>query len=108
MRIKNVVLTLKMPKKFDFLMQFAVLILILFGTLMIVSTNVGNTTKDPYIIPKVLAKQLFFIIVSYVLMTFFANNFTMKRAQKLFPVFGILLLFPSYFISKAIYTHKDF
>ena len=52
MRIKNVVLTLKMPKKFDFLMQFAVLILILFGTLMIVSTNVGNTTKDPYIIPK--------------------------------------------------------
>ena len=42
MRIKNVVLTLKMPKKFDFLMQFAVLILILFGTLMIVSTNVGN------------------------------------------------------------------
>ena len=47
MRIKNVVLTLKMPKKFDFLMQFAVLILILFGTLMIVSTNVGNTTKDP-------------------------------------------------------------
>ena len=75
MRIKNVVLTLKMPKKFDFLMQFAVLILILFGTLMIVSTNVGNTTKDPYIIPKVLAKQLFFIIVSYVLMTFFANNF---------------------------------
>ena len=89
MRIKNVVLTLKMPKKFDFLMQFAVLILILFGTLMIVSTNVGNTTKDPYIIPKVLAKQLFFIIVSYVLMTFFANNFTMKRAQKLFPVFGI-------------------
>ena len=54
MRIKNVVLTLKMPKKFDFLMQFAVLILILFGTLMIVSTNVGNTTKDPYIIPKVL------------------------------------------------------
>ena len=49
MRIKNIVLTLKMPKKFDFLMQFAVLILILFGTLMIVSTNVGNTTKDPYI-----------------------------------------------------------
>lgn len=89
MRIKNIVLTLKMPKKFDFLMQFAVLILILFGTLMIVSTNVGNTTKDPYIIPKVLAKQLFFIIVSYVLMTFFANNFTMKRAQKLFPISGI-------------------
>ncbi|MCB7430654.1 FtsW/RodA/SpoVE family cell cycle protein, partial [Erysipelatoclostridium ramosum] len=34
-------------------------------------------------------KQLFFIIVSYALMTFFANNFTMKRAQKLFPIFGI-------------------
>ena len=70
-------------------MQFAVLILILFGTLMIVSTNVGNTTKDPYIIPKVWQSSCFFIIVSYVLMTFFANNFTMKRAQKLFPVFGI-------------------
>ena len=70
-------------------MQFAVLILILFGTLMIVSTNVGNTTKDPYIIPKVLAKQLLFYHCILCADDLFANNFTMKRAQKLFPVFGI-------------------
>lgn len=92
MRIKNIVVTLKMPKKFDFLLQFTVLVLILFGTLMIVSTNVGNTTKDPMIIPKVLIKQMFFIIVSYVLMTFFANNFSMRRAQKLYPWFGMAII----------------
>ena len=33
---------------------------------------------------------------------------TIMNMLALFPVFGILLLFPSYFISKAIYTHKDF
>ena len=89
MRIKNVVLTLKMPKKFDFLMQFAVLILILFGTLMHRIHQCRQYDEGSLYHTKGLAKQLFFIIVSYVLMTFFANNFTMKRAQKLFPVFGI-------------------
>ena len=33
---------------------------------------------------------------------------TIMNMLALFPVFGILLLFPSYFISTAIYTHKDF
>lgn len=92
MQIKKVNLTLKMPKKFDFLLQLAVLILIAFGTLMIISTNVGMTYKDPDIVVKVLLKQILYVVVSYVLMTFFANNFTLRRAQKFYVLFGIAIL----------------
>lgn len=91
MRIKNVIFTLKMPKKFDFLLQLSVLVLIAFGTLMIVSTNLGATSSDKYIIVKVLLKQAVFICISYVLMTFFANNFTMVRAKKWIIILGIAL-----------------
>ena len=45
MRIKNIVITAKMPKKYDFAIHFTVLVLLLFGTLMIVSTTVGNTSS---------------------------------------------------------------
>ena len=42
MRIKNIIVSLKMTKKFDVALQAAVLILIAFGTLMIISTNAGK------------------------------------------------------------------
>lgn len=86
------VLTLKMPKKFDFLLQFSVLVLIAFGTLMIVSTNVGKTSEDYLILVKVILKQVVFVSISYFLMTFFANNFTMRRAQKLLPLVAVFIM----------------
>lgn len=92
MRIKDMIITLKMPKKYDFLIQLAVIILIIFGTMMIVSTNVGKTTEDPYIIPKVIIKQMVYIIASYILMTFFANNFTMRRAQRFILPLGFVVI----------------
>lgn len=85
MRANGLRFTLKMPKKFDFFLQFSVLILIMFGTLMIISTNVGNTSNDSLVLIKVILKQSVFVVISYCLMTFFANNFTMRRAQKILP-----------------------
>lgn len=92
MRIKSLILSLKMPKKYDIVLHFTVLLLVLFGTIMIISTNVGNTYRDPLIIVKVMIKQAAFIIISYLLLTFFANNFTMKRAQKTYQVVGFILV----------------
>lgn len=85
--------TLKMPKKFDFWLQFSSLVLVLFGTIMIISTSVGNTSvNNPYVVVNVAVKQIIFIVVSYVMMTFLANNFTMVRARKLARPLGFLLL----------------
>ena len=86
------IITLKMPKKYDVLIQLAVIVLIIFGTMMIVSTNVGKTTEDPYIIPKVIIKQMVYIIISYIFMTFFANNFTMRRAQRFILPIGLAVV----------------
>ena len=82
MRIKNLVVSIKMPKKYDMPIHIASLLLVVFGTLMIISTNVGNATGGVMDIVKVMIKQSIFIIVSYLLLTFFANNFNMGRAKK--------------------------
>lgn len=91
MRVGSTIFSLKLPKKFDFLLQFAVLILIAFGTLMIISTNVGNTANDSYILPKVILKQVAFICISYFLMTFLANNFSMRKAKKWLPFLSVVI-----------------
>ena len=49
MRIGNMKLTAKMPKKYDFWLHFSSLLMILFGTLMIISTNLGNVQDDQLI-----------------------------------------------------------
>lgn len=92
MRIGKLKITAKMPKKYDFWLHLSSLILILFGTLMIVSTNLGNVQQDEYIILKVILKQSMFIVAAYIIMTFLANNFTMLKAKKLaFPIMFILI-----------------
>lgn len=90
MRIKNIDISAKMPKKYDVALHLCVIMLMIFGTLMIVSTNVGSALS-PVKIVTVLIKQVLFVIVSYLLMAFFANNFTMRRAQKLYLIVGCLL-----------------
>ncbi|MDE6196052.1 MAG: FtsW/RodA/SpoVE family cell cycle protein [Erysipelotrichaceae bacterium] len=109
MRIGEWKLSLKLPYKYDFIIHLMVIVLILFGTLMIVSTNLGNVSSDPLVLIKVLFRQSIFIVISYVLLTFLANNFTMLKAKKYHLLIGILLfgflastlLFPSQFGSKA-------
>lgn len=90
MRIKKILFTFKMPKRFDTALHFSVLVLVFFGTLMIVSTNAGST-GGPLLLAKVFAKQMVFVLVSYGLLTFFANNFTMKRAYKWCKYVGVIL-----------------
>ena len=92
MRIKNVVVSYKMPKKFDFVLHLAVLILVTFGFLMIISTSVGNAGDDSLAPVKAGVKQGIFCVISYVMLLFFANNFTMVRAKKLLPVLGMVMM----------------
>lgn len=91
MRIRNMIVSFKMPKKYDLVLHAAVIVLVLFGTLMILSANVGETGESAMVIVKVLVKQIVFIIVSYTLMTFLANNFSMRRAKNFLPIIAIVL-----------------
>lgn len=105
MRIGKIKITSKMPKKYDFWLHFSSLVLILFGTLMIISTNLGNVQQDEYIILKVILKQSMFIVAAYLIMTFLANNFSMLKAKKLaFPLFVLfiaLLLFTLFTVGEG-------
>ncbi len=82
----------KMPRKYDFWLHLSSLVLILFGSLMILSTSVGSTSQsDTLVVAKVIVKQTLFVIASYVMMIFLANNFTMVRARKMGQSLGIIL-----------------
>lgn len=86
-------ITAKMPRKYDFWLHLSALVLILFGSLMILSTSVGSTSEsDTLIVAKVVVKQTLFVVASYITMLFFANNFTMLRARKLGRPVGIALI----------------
>lgn len=82
---------LRMPQKFDKALHVSVLVLICFGTLMIVSTSVGSA-PGPMAVAKIFAKQAAFCVASYILLTFFANNFKMRRAFKLSNLIGVFLI----------------
>lgn len=81
-----------MPRKYDFWLHLSSLILILFGSLMILSTSVGSTESDSMVVAKVVFKQTIFVIIAYVMMIFLANNFTMVRARKLGRFAGFCLV----------------
>lgn len=85
----KLIFALTMPKMFDRVIHFAVLVLILFGTVMILSTNAAQPLST---LGKVFAKQMAFIVASYILLTFFANNFTMRRAYKFSKIAGFCLI----------------
>ncbi len=86
-------ITAKMPRKYDFWIHLSALVLILFGSLMILSTSVGSTSEsDSLIVAKVVVKQTLFVIFSYIAMLFLANNFTMLRARKLGRLIGGILI----------------
>ncbi len=89
---QKIKLTLKMPRKYDFWLHLSSLILLLFGSLMILSANVGNTESDSMIVAKVILKQTAFIIISYFMMIGLANNFTMVRARRYGKLIGLILI----------------
>lgn len=86
-------LSLKMPRKYDFWLHLSSLVMILFGSLMILSTSVGSTSQsDTLVVARVVFKQTVFVIIGYFMMIFLANNFTMLRVRKLGKLIGIVLM----------------
>ena len=83
--------SLRLPGQYDVGIHVAVLALIIFGVFMIASVKAASTAGIIGILFTV-AKHLVFAFISYYLMCFLANNFTMKRAAKLYLPIGILLL----------------
>lgn len=81
MNIFGLKIAFKMPKKYDLLIHISVIALVLFGTLMITSTSVGETLKNSSVVFKTFVKQFAFVFVSYFGMVLVANNFTMARGK---------------------------
>lgn len=81
-----------MPRKYDFWLHLTCLILVLYGSIMILSTSVGSTEADPYVVVKVAVKQTAFVVIAYFMMIILANNFTMIRARKWSKILGFALL----------------
>ena len=81
------------PRKYDFWLHLSSLVMILFGSLMILSTSVGSTSQsDTLVVARVVFKQTVFVIIGYFMMIFLANNFTMLRVRKLGKLIGIVLM----------------
>ena len=81
MNLLRMRITFKMPKKYDLFIHIAVIALMVFGSLMITSTSVGETFISKNVVMKTFIKQLIFMIAGYLGMVFLANNFTMSRAK---------------------------
>lgn len=68
--------SLRMPRNYDKLMHLCIIILLVFGTIMIASTSVGETSADQSdIVLKTILKQCAFLIGAYISMTFISRNF---------------------------------
>lgn len=68
-------LRLRMPKNYDRVMHACMLILLIFGSIMIVSTSVGESSENISVVVKAIIKQCMFVSLSYIIMTFMARNF---------------------------------
>lgn len=91
-------LRIKMPLKYDKTIHLTVILLIVFGTLMIASTSVGETYSPKTVFVTVI-KQSVFVIGSYLAMVFFANVFDIDKISKwLRPIgFAIIVMLISCF-----------
>ena len=76
-------LTLKLHSGYDRGLMAAVWILIIFGTCMIASTAVGQTTSNARAVLVTLGKQMVFILISYLAMWGMNRWFTIQRFSSL-------------------------
>lgn len=67
--------SLRMPKHYDKAIHICVLLLLIFGTIMVSSTIVGESTATNSFVISTMVKQFMFMIVSYLGMTYLARNF---------------------------------
>ena len=81
----------KLPDKYDLPLLVSVFALLIFGSVMIVSTSVGIQSTVMGVL-KAIVKQGIFMMVGYCCMCFFANFFSMRRFQIVHIFAGILLI----------------
>ncbi|MDD7280833.1 FtsW/RodA/SpoVE family cell cycle protein [Floccifex sp.] len=75
----------------DTMINLMLIILIICGTLMIISTNVGQTTQNSKVVLTTLIKQIIIIVISYICMIG-ANKFTVFRYKSIFQVGACLAM----------------
>ena len=68
----------RLSKGSDPIINIAIFLLMIFGSFMIVSTNVGSTTSDSMIVLKTFGKQMLYVSLSYGLMWFVNRAFSFK------------------------------
>ena len=81
-------INLRMPKYYDKTIHACMLVLLIFGSIMIVSTSVGESSENINIVIRTILKQGVFVCGFYIVMTWFARNFVR-------------------FLSKDVRVHKD-
>ena len=94
----------KMPKKYDRMIHLSVIVLILLGTLMIISTSVGETYESKLVVIKTIVKQFGFITVAYFCMINVASYFSLERIFKYIKAIGIKVNFCIIFVKKLVVT----
>lgn len=85
-------LKFKMPKKYDRFIHLSVIVLMTLGTLMIISTSVGETYSSKTIVIKTIIKQMVFVTFAYFCMVNVANRFVFEKVMKYQRAIGIVIL----------------
>lgn len=84
-----------MPKGYDIWVHFAIVCLVIYGTVMVGSASMGIDTGNSRYLAFTIAKQIIFVMLGYLMMNRFANGFTLRFLKsKSFPslVLGTCLL----------------
>lgn len=76
----------------DATLSVCVFLLMAFGSLMIISTNMGEVTRQSNAVISVTIKQMIFICISYFFMWFVNHMFTFKRFAQLQYMFGLVFI----------------
>ena len=96
---------LRMPKGSDKILHFTVLVLVLFGSVMIVDINVGQTSSNNMVVITTAVKQGLFMIAGYVAMLFAAKVFEFNWFYRLSKVIiiamTVLLILPFFSIEQG-------
>ena len=68
---------IKMPYKFDGWIYAAMVLLVFYGILMVTSASMGQSVSNPSVLIKTVIKELLFVSIGYIAMTWMAQKFTL-------------------------------
>lgn len=97
--------TIELRKYSDVAINLSVFALILFGTFMIISTNVGQTTTNSTVVLTTMIKQIMFFIAAYGCMWFVNHIFSFRWFHKVEILFilgiGVFMMMPFAFAASG-------